>query len=702
MRVIKLVIFIVAFIYPCILLAKSKTIYIAGGVDKQINVMILGNEYCRRICDLKSGYFKIFDFEINKISHIWAHVSDPKIFREYVEIFDKMDDKIKIKARRPTALPPIMYDTLYIKTKSKNKFSKITISDLSVRFSNPQVLNNYLIVKPLRTNIIYDLPDSLWVVFEKEGYVPEVKKAKKDTSGNNRYTIDEAITLKEIRFIATCKKDYDCMRFSWKKIPDDVFEYRIRVCRDKKMSNIIEDRSTGRRKEGTITLDEFEKGEKYYWQIVALDSKHKEIDRTEIKQFTVPARDKLWINANSTNKGFLTKNDSLSFSTNIEGEPYFTIYMTESGKDNYRPVLDLIPEISTDSIYRFKISDMEESLKENWRCSWKVMSETASGVIESNTCDFWYSNFNEPPNEFELIAGARREAIDPIELRWHNRGDPDPPEFSISHYVMHFLQDGKTIDTISIYDIKGDIIRYTIDNPYEFFGKEGKIECIVTAHDSELSTRSKNKLEYEIKDPEHARLDQDKIRIITEYICYCEDDRYDEFIKTNKTGKQFDDYFTIALQSETKIIDDIFDFEYALSFYSRIGLGSRLKAIYHLRGADIALTSGIAGGVYGFGTEEEKGSFIKAQVGARKQFDFFNEIIVDASWIPFYRIPYKTIGDETLEFKALGWNAGIAIIVPKRSKYDDPHIMFEYRFEQILNEEHMRLRTHSVAVGYIF
>lgn len=200
-------------------------------------------------------------------------------------------------------------------------------------------------------------------------------------------------------------------------------------------------------------------------------------------------------------------------------------------------------------------------------------------------------------------------------------------------------------------------------------------------------------------------------KISIEYVALSNNREYERFIKSVKSKNDFDDYLSIDVNTYKKdLLNNKLIMDINISLYSKVGIGIKFKPKYTLlknKYVSVFTNVSLSGGVYGFGKEEITGSFIKAQVGSSTKLDVETIIHINASLIPFYRIPYRTIQNDILDFKAMGWNVGGRIIFPYDFKIKDlnidlRHVLFEYKFEQIQNEEDMRLRTHSFGIGYIF
>lgn len=184
-----------------------------------------------------------------------------------------------------------------------------------------------------------------------------------------------------------------------------------------------------------------------------------------------------------------------------------------------------------------------------------------------------------------------------------------------------------------------------------------------------------------------------------EYLSLINDNEYNEFIKTVKSVKDYEDYISIIFNTykkdflNKKIVMDI-----DITLYSRIGIGMKYKPKYTFyEGTNTLAYTNIllSGGVYGFGRDDINGNFVRTEIGVGVVFDKWIKPYIKASFIPFYRIPYRTIQDDVLEFKAMGWKLGGGTRL-----YGNYFI--ECNLENIYNEDKVRLRTLSFGFGYIF
>lgn len=208
------------------------------------------------------------------------------------------------------------------------------------------------------------------------------------------------------------------------------------------------------------------------------------------------------------------------------------------------------------------------------------------------------------------------------------------------------------------------------------------------------------------------------------------DQHYDRFVDSIETKSNFDDYSQIVVSKSFDVADKLdLDVKFLLPSplylymickpdyqpMQNLGLGVTLQPLYRLTqkgsvGFSFLLPS-LSAVMWGQGMKDRINGFFETKLGV--DVDVGRNISFCGSWIPFYITPYKTIHNEVKNFVASGWQIGVGLIIPNEVMpeftvplinwtVDAMRCSIEYNYSRITSREGVKIKDHTIGVGYRF
>ncbi len=131
---------------------------------------------------------------------------------------------------------------------------------------------------------------------------------------------------------------------------------------------------------------------------------------------------------------------------------------------------------------------LEKKLVENSIVNWQNYSFDNSGsLLYADSISIFFNQFEEVPCNFSLFNPVPGDTIKTTKVNfcWENKGDPDPPNYSVKSYSLQILYNSKPRFTIkNIPATKSDTVCYQLNFEKEYIRKSGMYFWRVLAYDS--------------------------------------------------------------------------------------------------------------------------------------------------------------------------------------------------------------------------
>jgi len=330
------------------------------------------------------------------------------------------------------------------------------------------------------------------------------------------------------------------------------------------------------------------------------------------------------------------------------------------------------------------------------------------------------------PSTFILLAPEMGTVITdgPVDFRWEDRGDPDPPDYRVQKFEITFWSEKtgfkRTFTVIPDDSSDGDgIITLSFDDSRNVFKRHGTYYWRVSAFDSE-----EHKTNSEIRRFVVGLSSSIKRRSLSwvfpfavqfQYSHRFRSQEYRDFlnlINPTTSLRSFSDLGFLFRQE--KFLLPFIEFQEKLMILSQIGIGfeisSRLKIIKNDYFA-LYPQGGVMSSWYSTGLRDYSSTFNSAKLGCDLIFMPSGSLMIRGSWIPVYRIRYALKDGELRTFQGEGWEIGVRVVIPHKIintfrifnlEIDFQRIPFEFHFSRIRDEYTGTLmEVRRISIGFL-